>query len=196
MSSRILGIILAGTIMTTLGACKTVRNADELQTHLSEVTVAASSYGFEMRDEGVEPRETIKTSAYHSTTPLTAAGVATVATAQVVEMLRGRPPVLLDVLGGSGHATIPGAHWLPGAGTGKDFGDQTQARLGSRLAELTGGDKDRPLVIFCLSYECWLSYNTSLRASLMGYKNVHWYRGGVQSWKAAGLPTTSAVKAW
>ena len=51
-------------------------------------------------------------------------------------------------------------------------------------------------MIFCLSYECWLSYNTSLRASLMGYKNVHWYRGGVQSWKAAGLPTTSAVKAW
>ena len=21
----------------------------------------------------------------------------------------------------------------------------------------------------------------------MGYKNVHWYRGGIQSWKAAGL---------
>ena len=188
--------MLAGTIMTTLGACKTVRNADELQTHLSEVTVAASSYGFEMRDEGVEPRKTIKAKPYHSATPLTAAGVATVATAQVVEMLRGSPPVLLDVLGGKGHATIPGAHWLPGAGTGEDFGDQTQSRLGSRLAELTGGDKDKPLVIFCLSYECWLSYNASLRASLMGYKNVHWYRGGVQSWKAAGLPTTSAVKAW
>ena len=135
MSFRILGIMLAGAIMTTLGACKTVRNADELQTHLSEVTVAASSYGSEMRDEGVKPRKTIKNSAYHSTTPLTAAGVATVATAQVVEMLRDRPPVLLDVLGGSSHATIPGAHWLPGAGTGKDFGDQTQSRLGSRLAQ-------------------------------------------------------------
>ncbi len=40
-----------------------------------------------------------------------------------------------------------------------------------------------------LSRECWVSYNAALRAINAGYTNVLWYRGGIEAWKAAGLPT-------
>jgi len=36
--------------------------------------------------------------------------------------------------------------------------------------------------------ECWESYNAALRALRLGYREVYWYRGGVASWQAAGLP--------
>jgi PQQ-dependent catabolism-associated CXXCW motif protein len=45
-----------------------------------------------------------------------------------------------------------------------------------------------PLVFFCVNSQCWLSYNASLRAAALGYTNVYWYRGGIESWRAAGLP--------
>ena len=37
-----------------------------------------------------------------------------------------------------------------------------------------------------------MSYNAALRAINAGYTNVKWYRGGIEAWKAAGLPTQPA----
>jgi hypothetical protein len=34
-----------------------------------------------------------------------------------------------------------------------------RARLRADLERLTAGRKDAPLVFFCLSSECWMSYN-------------------------------------
>jgi hypothetical protein len=34
-----------------------------------------------------------------------------------------------------------------------------------------------------------MSYNAALRAINAGYTNVLWYRGGIEAWKMAGLPT-------
>jgi rhodanese-related sulfurtransferase len=31
-----------------------------------------------------------------------------------------------------------------------------------------------------------MSYNAALRAINLGYRNVLWYRGGVEAWKAGG----------
>ncbi len=53
-------------------------------------------------------------------------------------------------------------------------------------------NKQHPIVLYCLSPECWMSYNASLRAINLGYTNVLWYRGGIESWKKAGLPVQTA----
>ena len=72
---------------------------------------------------------------------------------------------------------------------GGDLGDPSQvgeyeaAEFFARLK-----DKTSPIVFYCLSWECWLSYNAAMRAVALGYKNVFWYRGGYYSWFAAGLP--------
>src|SRR5262249_14167344 len=44
--------------------------------------------------------------------------------------------------------------------------------------------------LLLLSPECWMSYNGALRAIHAGYTNVLWYRGGIEAWKMAGLPTS------
>jgi rhodanese-related sulfurtransferase len=37
-----------------------------------------------------------------------------------------------------------------------------------------------------------MSYNAALRAIAAGYSNVLWYRGGIEAWKAAGMPVQAA----
>lgn len=45
------------------------------------------------------------------------------------------------------------------------------------------------MVLYCLSQQCWMSYNAALRAINLGYTNVLWYRGGIESWRQSGPPT-------
>ena len=89
---------------------------------------------------------------------------------------------------------MPGALWLKGAGWGGDGEEDIDRRLEAKLDEVTDGDKTRSIVFFCLSAECWLSYNAALRAVRLGYENVHWYRGGVNAWKKAKLPMVKVTK--
>ena len=193
LSSRaVLALVVAGV----LGACQsatTVKSTAELRPQLAEAKLTAAHYGSEEMDKGVRPTGSMRTSKFHAPTPVSNPAARTVTTVELVEMLKADPaPVLIDVLGGSGgHRSLPGAHWLPGAGKA----DKRQS-LGGRLAELTGGDKNRPLVFFCQGWECWLSYNASLSAAALGYTSVNWYRGGAKSWKAAGLPTGWADRSW
>jgi PQQ-dependent catabolism-associated CXXCW motif protein len=82
------------------------------------------------------------------------------------------------------HHAIPGSLWIPGVGLGEipvavdDFYRQ-------RLAAATNEHLARPLVIYCHK-SCWLSWNAAKRAISYGYRNVHWYRDGIEGWKAAG----------
>ena len=141
----------------------------------------------EAADHGVPPQSALRAAEHHAPTPLTAPGARTVATAELRRILQAEPrPVLIDVLGGDGHATLPGAAWLPGAGRGESFEDGLQQRLGQALAVLTGGDRARPVVFYCASAQCWLSYNAALRAVRLGYGSVLWYRGGIEAWGASG----------
>jgi PQQ-dependent catabolism-associated CXXCW motif protein len=105
-------------------------------------------------------------------------------------MLAGTaPPFLIDVLAADGHVTLAGAVWISGAGRGTNFFDPVQSVLEQLLAKLSRGDKARAMVFFCASSQCWLSYNAALRAVAAGYDKVYWYRGGIEAWTAAGLPT-------
>jgi len=67
-------------------------------------------------------------------------------------------------------------------------GKTLQQQFAQFLQQATGGNKQHPIVLYCLSPECWMSYNASLRAINLGYTNVLWYRGGIEAWKKAGLP--------
>lgn len=155
---------------------------------------AAEQAGLEEdRDWGVAPTSQLRQPPYSAPTPRTAPGVATIATQDLKALLDAEPasvraPVLIDVAAGDGHRTLPGAYWLPGAGRGDNFIDELQASLVSLLEKLTGGDRQRPLVFFCVNTQCWLSYNAALRAAAAGYARVYWYRGGLEAWRAAGLP--------
>jgi len=150
----------------------------------------------EVRDFGVAPTQTIRTGNYHANTPRTVPGARTITTQELAELMTlPQKPVLLDVLGGNGHATLVGANWLPAAGLGTGFDDEVQNRLVAAATRLTNGDKGRTIVVYCLSEMCWLSYNTALRLVRAGFTDVRWYRGGTEAWTAARQPTERATRA-
>lgn len=149
--------------------------------------ICAPAWTNEDADHGVAPVATLRVADLSAPTPREIPGAKTIRTAQLRESLRGEPqPLLFDVLGGEAHASLPGAIWLPGAGRGQSFTDTVQARLAKTLQATTKGDRKRALVFFCQGPQCWLSYNAALRAVALGYDAVHWYRGGIEAWLAAG----------
>ena len=151
---------------------------------------AEHGYADEDRDWGIAPTNRLRQQPYHGPTPLQIPGAQVVQTRQLQAMLSRRgSPILIDVLSEDGHLTLAGAVWLPGAGHGANFLDPVQSILTRLLAQLAGGDTARPMVFFCANSQCWLSYNAALRAVAAGYSNVYWYRGGIEAWTAAGLPS-------
>jgi PQQ-dependent catabolism-associated CXXCW motif protein len=141
----------------------------------------------EIGNYGVLPQSTLWRADPHAPTPLEIPGARLVTTAELRKLLQGDvPPLLIDVLGSNGHRTLPGAVWFPGAGRGESFEDELQGRLANALAALTDGDHSRTLVFYCASPLCWLSYNASLRAVRLGYRDVRWYRGGIDAWGSSG----------
>lgn len=154
-----------------------------------------NGFGREKTDFGIQPITTPRRSNYHDRTPLIVEGVPTIDTPALKKMLDEAPGLLLvDVLGGNGHQTLPGATWLGSpAGEGLLF-PVDQARFEAVMTRLTKGDKAKPIVYFCQSYECWLSYNAVLHAKKAGYTNVIWYRGGVLAWIDAGFSRVPATR--
>jgi len=150
----------------------------------------------EDRDWGVAAIDHLRQPPYHAPTPLEIPGAQVVHTRELQAMLAGSDrPLLIDVLSGEGHETLAGAVWLGGAGRGEHFKDAVQGDLVPLLMRLTGNDKDKPMVFFCASSQCWLSYNAALRAVAAGWTRVYWYRGGIDAWTEAGLPAARTVAA-
>jgi len=150
-------------------------------------------------DLGVPPSAELRFGDHATATPVAIPGGRLVTTPDLKAAL-GRPPaerpILFDVLGGAGHDSLPGAIWLPDAGRGTGFDDELQERLARTLAFVTNGDAARPMVFFCASVNCWLSYNAALRAARLGYTSVGWYRGGIQAWIAAGGALAPMKVSW
>ena len=67
-----------------------------------------------------------------------------------------------------------------------------QRGFGEALERVSQGQRDRPMVFYWASIQCWMSYNAALRAIRLGYKQVLWYRGGIEAWKAAQQPVQTA----
>ncbi len=143
----------------------------------------------ERQDLGVPPTPQLHAGAMHGPTPASIPGGQVVTTKGLAGLIQGRqvPYILLDVLGQP--EILPNAlpaAWLSQPGT---FNDAMQQQAAQMLAQWTQGRKDVALVFYCLSRECWMSYNAALRAINAGYSNVLWYRGGIEAWKMAGQPT-------
>ncbi|MSP00735.1 MAG: hypothetical protein EXR07_06765 [Acetobacteraceae bacterium] len=148
-----------------------------------------ASFADENVDYGVAPTTALRVSDFDAPTPTRIEGARTITTAGLHQLLAsGRAPLLVDVIGGEQAFSLPNAVWLRDAGVGRHIDDDVQAWFDYHLARLTAGDKSRPLVIFCASRMCWLAHNATLRAVDLGFTEVYWYRGGRDSWQAAGLP--------
>ncbi|HRE43957.1 MAG TPA: rhodanese-like domain-containing protein [Terricaulis sp.] len=155
---------------------------------LPEVQLSDAGYAGEMNDTGVQAKETLESNV-GSPTPITVPGGQRVTTKQVVDMMRADANVILiDVLVDPHNVTAQGARYVPAAGQPGGFNDAAQAQTVQALRNVTGGRNDRPLVFFCAGAACWESYNAVLRARAAGYTRLYWYRGGLASWHAAGLP--------
>lgn len=150
-----------------------------------------ATFADETVDYGVPPTNTLHLRDFDAPTPTSIEGARTITTLELQRMMDSqRPPVLIDVIGGEQNVSLPNAVWLRDAGVGRHLDDDVQAWFDLHLSQLTGHDKTRPLVIFCASRMCWLAHNATLRALDLGYREVYWYRGGRDSWQAAGLPLT------
>ncbi len=143
----------------------------------------------ERQDYGVPATAQLHNGPMHGPTPVSIPGGQVITTKGLVALVQGKqaPYLLFDVLGGP--EILPGAQNAIAAHQAGSFNDQNQTQFGAYLEQVTRGSKDMPLVFYCLSTQCWMSYNASLRAINLGYRNVLWYRGGVEAWKMAGLPT-------
>lgn len=143
--------------------------------------------------------------ALHGYTPNTVAGAVVVDTAALEKLVADKKPVLIDVASADkkpenmpatalwfpNHRSVPGAVWMPGAGSGTS--DKTFATaFERRIADLTGGDKTKAIVAFCHP-ECWGSWNAAKRLAGLGYTAVYWYPEGMEGWQAAH--ETAVVKA-
>lgn len=133
---------------------------------------------------------------YRAPVPDAVPGATTIGVERAAGMQRAGEAVFLDVIpapprpaGRSDwnpppRATLPGAHWLPNVGRGA-ISDATDAYYRAQLKRLTGGDRDRPLVIFC-ERDCWMSWNAAKRALDYGYGNVYWFPDGTNGWADSG----------
>lgn len=149
---------------------------------------------YERQDQGVAPPAGLHAGPMHGPTPASLPGGRLVTTRELVALLRGSGDagraLVFDVLGGA--EQLPGALMAVPAHQAGGFDDAVQREFGRFLQQVTQGRQDRPLVFYCASTQCWMSYNAALRAVRLGYRQVLWYRGGIEAWKQAGLPLQAA----
>ena len=154
-------------------------------------------------DEGCVAKEPsgYRMSDFRAPVPCTLAGATVVSTEGLRLQIERDAPLLVDVLPsprrpeGLAERTpwlpptrrsIPGTVWLPNTGFG-DLPLEEERYLRANLERLTGGDRSRSIVFYCLA-ECWMSWNAARRAVAWGYDSVLWYPDGTDGWEAAGLP--------
>jgi len=156
---------------------------------------------------GQEEPEGYRMGDYRTPTPATLKGARVVSTAEA-EQIWNAGAIFIDVLP---HAprppnlppgtiwrekprrNIPGSIWLPDTGYGA-LAEVTENYLRDNLARLTGGDRSRTLVVYCLR-DCWMSWNAAKRILAMGYTDVLWYPDGTDGWAEADLPLEVSVPA-
>ncbi len=136
---------------------------------------------------------------YNSPVPATLAGARVIDAATAMEEHGKRSSILIDVYPrapkpaglpagtvwrSAKHLSIAGSYWLPNVGYGK-LAPEPEAYFRAGLERLTGGEKSKSLVFFCLA-DCWMSWNAAKRAVEWGYTNVAWFPQGTDGWRDNG----------
>lgn len=171
--------------------------------------VVAALVTLSAADTSAEPAappepDAYRTDDYRAPTPATLRG-ARVATTELAAALWRQGAVFVDVLPRAPrppnlpagtiwrdrpHRNIPGSIWLPDTGYGA-LAPVTERYFETGLRQATGGDRAKPLVIYC-QRACWMSWNAARRAVAMGYTDVVWYPDGTDGWEDDGLPLAEA----
>lgn len=136
---------------------------------------------------------------YRAPTPATLRSVRVVTAEEAFSLWRQRAAVFIDVMPRAPkpeglapgtiwreppHRTIPGAAWLPNVGYGR-LAAETASYFHAAMEKLTGGDKAKPVLFFCLA-DCWMSWNAAKRArEEYGYSAVIWFPEGTDGWTSA-----------
>ncbi|MBU0902871.1 PQQ-dependent catabolism-associated CXXCW motif protein [Pseudomonas spirodelae] len=145
--------------------------------------------------------EGYRLSHYRSPTPISHDNARTLDTAALQQLLREQPQTrLIDVyrrqwlhgqfIEDELHANLPNSLWLANTGDGQ-LTPQWQRYLREHLRQASQGNTAWPLVFYCRS-DCWLGWNAIKRAHHLGYRNLYWYRDGIDAWQQAGLPLIPA----
>jgi PQQ-dependent catabolism-associated CXXCW motif protein len=147
-----------------------------------------------------------RTEDYRAPTPTTLKGARVVSTAEAEQLWRTGAAIFLDVLPHvprpanlppgtiwreRPRRNIPGSSWLPDIGYGA-LAPVTEKYLRTNLAHVTGGERTKALVVYCLR-DCWMSWNAAKRILAIGYANVVWYPDGTDGWAEAGLPLQESL---
>lgn len=138
---------------------------------------------WERQDMGVAAPEELHGGPARAPTPNRLPGGQIITTKGLLPLLQSGMVLVFDVRGPS--PALPGAQPLAWAGQAGRFDDDTQQALAQTLRQATQGRREQPLVFHGEGPHCWRSYNAALRAVQLGYRNVLWYRGGVQAWQQA-----------
>ena len=127
-------------------------------------------YWDERKEADIAPTTTLSRR-FHAPTPSSVAGAKTISTVDLVRMLFSpTPPILVNVLANP-------KVFIPGSIAANDLGSDLSSKgdLNSKkFLETHLKKKDKTVVFYCLSWQCWLSYNAALRAISLGYSNVSW----------------------
>ena len=134
---------------------------------------------------------TYRTDLVRLPTPARLEGATVLETADLAERLRQEsPPLVIDVATG-GSRMIPGAvHLLNGGRALTDA--QAEMAFDERfraVLKAAGATPQAPLVFYGEGFNTWWAFNAARRAVAAGYRQVLWYRGGLEAWMRAGLPT-------
>jgi PQQ-dependent catabolism-associated CXXCW motif protein len=162
-----------------------------------------------VRGEDTPPESAgYRTDNYRAPTPATLAGARVVTTAQAEVLWQDKAAIFIDVMPRAPRppnlppgtiwrdrprSDIPGSIWLPDTGYG-ELAPVTENYLRKNLEQVTGGDRAKLLVIYCLR-DCWMSWNAAKRILAMGYVNVAWYPEGTDGWTEELLPLNDAQPA-
>lgn len=149
--------------------------------------------------EAVTEPDAYRTDEYRKPVPATLRGAAVLSSEAASALWSTRTAIFIDVYPHApkplnlpadtlwrepAHYSIEDAIWLPNVGYGV-LSEATESFFKARLAELSGGDKGKPLVFFCLR-NCWMSWNAAKRALTYGYTAVNWYPDGSDGWQEIG----------
>lgn len=113
---------------------------------------------------------------------------ATTVSAREARCMLERFPGQVVILGALGdEQLVPGSQKVGWAASAT----ADQAQFATAMVQLSGNDKNRPMIAYCHHDRCFLSYNVALRAVQAGYRQVFWMRPGLAGWREAGYALTS-----
>lgn len=157
-------------------------------------------------EQDVDPGTGYRVSNYRAPVPQTVPGGTVISLDDFERMELADKPVVIDVMAAEGagadpatgvwhlakpHRNKAGSIWLADVGRGV-LTPRMAAYFRENLAKFTGGDKARPIIIYCQA-DCWMSWNAVKRAASYGYTALFWYPDGTDGMRDWDVQLVEAI---